>query len=97
MARGEGGTLETLQRGLARVGVDGRGALVFGAAAALSSTAIVLTQLAEQNELQARHGRLSVGILLFQDLAAIRVTSAGEDRHPDNQPVLAGGNDPYGY
>jgi MauM/NapG family ferredoxin protein len=32
----------------------------------------------------------------FQDLAAIRVTSAGEDRHPDNQPVLPGGNDPYG-
>ena len=52
-------------------GVDWRGALVFGAAAALSSTAIVLTQLAEQNELQARHGRLAVGILLFQDLAAV--------------------------
>ena len=52
-------------------GVDWRGALVFGAAAALSSTAIVLTQLAEQNELQERHGRLGVGILLFQDLAAV--------------------------
>jgi CPA2 family monovalent cation:H+ antiporter-2 len=52
-------------------GVDWRGALVFGAAAALSSTAIVLTQLAEQNELQERHGRLGVGILLFQDFAAV--------------------------
>ncbi|MDJ0740665.1 MAG: cation:proton antiporter, partial [Gammaproteobacteria bacterium] len=52
-------------------GVDWRGALVFGAAAALSSTAIVLTQLAEQNELQERHGRIGVGILLFQDLAAV--------------------------
>ena len=52
-------------------GVDWRAALVFGAATALSSTAIVLTQLAEQNELQKRHGRLSVGILLFQDLAAV--------------------------
>ena len=38
----------------------------------------------------------------FQDKAAIRVVSAGEDRHPDNQPMLAGGNvydgsysDPY--
>lgn len=46
-------------------------ALVFGAATAMSSTAIVLKQLAEQMELSARHGRLSVGILLFQDLAAI--------------------------
>ena len=52
-------------------GVDWPGALVFGAATALSSTAIVLTQLAEQHELQERHGRLSVGILLFQDLAAV--------------------------
>lgn len=52
-------------------GVDWRAALVYGAAAALSSTAIVLTQLAEQNELQERHGRLAVGILLFQDLAAV--------------------------
>jgi CPA2 family monovalent cation:H+ antiporter-2 len=52
-------------------GVDWRGALVFGAAAALSSTAVVLTQLSEQNELQERHGRLAVGMLLFQDLAAV--------------------------
>jgi MauM/NapG family ferredoxin protein len=36
----------------------------------------------------------------FQDLAAIRVTSAGEDRHPGNQPVLSGGDpdgDTFGY
>ena len=46
-------------------------ALIFGAATAMSSTAIVLKQLSEQMELSARHGRLSVGILLFQDLAAI--------------------------
>jgi CPA2 family monovalent cation:H+ antiporter-2 len=52
-------------------GVGWQAALVFGAATALSSTAIVLSQLAEQHELQERHGRLSVGILLFQDLAAV--------------------------
>ncbi len=52
-------------------GVDVRGALIFGAAAALSSTAIVFSQLAAQNELQDRHGRLAIGILLFQDLAAV--------------------------
>ncbi len=46
-------------------------ALVLGGATALSSTAIVLKQLSEQLELHQRHGRLSVGILLFQDLAAI--------------------------
>lgn len=52
-------------------GLDWRGSLVLGAATALSSTAIVLTQLAEQHELQERHGRLALGILLFQDLAAV--------------------------
>ena len=26
----------------------------------------------------------------FRDIAAIRVTSANEDRHPDNQPLLPG-------
>lgn len=31
----------------------------------------------------------------FQDKAAIRVVSAGETRHPANQPMLTGG-DPYG-
>ncbi len=36
----------------------------------------------------------------FKDLAAIRVTSGGESRNPDNQPLLPGedsyGSDPYG-
>ena len=32
----------------------------------------------------------------FRDRAAILVTSAGEDRHPDNQPLLGDGGDPYG-
>ena len=32
----------------------------------------------------------------FQDKAAIRVTSAGETRHPDNQPMLIGESDSYG-
>jgi len=38
----------------------------------------------------------------FRDLPAIRVTSASEDRHPKNQPILprpevgAGATDPYG-
>jgi hypothetical protein len=28
---------------------------------------------------------------VFKDLAAVRVVSANEDRHPDNQPILTGG------
>lgn len=44
---------------------------VAAAALSLSSTAIVVKQLAEQNELLTRHGEMSLAILLFQDLAAI--------------------------
>ncbi len=46
-------------------------ALVLGGALAMSSTAIVVKQLTEQVELNQPHGRLSVGVLLFQDIAFI--------------------------
>ncbi len=46
-------------------------AIVIGGAFALSSTAIVVKQLAEQNELNLQHGRLAIAVLLFQDLAVI--------------------------
>jgi len=52
-------------------GIGWEGALVVGGALALSSTAIVARQLTEQLELQSRHGRLALGILLFQDLAVV--------------------------
>ena len=46
-------------------------AVFIGLFVALSSTAIVLKGLAERNELTAPHGRLSVGVLLLQDLAIV--------------------------
>lgn len=53
------------------LGASPEAAFVIGGAIAMSSTAIVVKQLSEQLELQSRHGRLSVGILLFQDLAVV--------------------------
>ncbi len=46
-------------------------ALITGFAAAMSSTALVLSALGEKGELGAPHGRESFAILLFQDLAVI--------------------------
>lgn len=46
-------------------------AVVLAGAFAMSSTAIVIKQLGEQDELPLQHGRLAVGVLLFQDLAFI--------------------------
>jgi len=47
------------------------GAVVVGGVLAMSSTAIVIKQLKDQQELATAHGRLSVGILLFQDIAVV--------------------------
>jgi len=46
-------------------------AILLGGAVAMSSTAIVLRQLTEQDELNRTHGRLAFGVLLFQDLAFV--------------------------
>lgn len=46
-------------------------AITVGGAVAMSSTAIVIRQLTEQAEINRTHGRLSLAMLLFQDLAFV--------------------------
>jgi len=53
------------------LGLSPATAFVAAGALALSSTAVVIKQLTEQHELHTIHGRLSISILLFQDLAAV--------------------------
>jgi glutathione-regulated potassium-efflux system ancillary protein KefC len=72
-----GGTLQVaacaaplVLAGLA-VGLPWRGAAVAAVALALSSTAIVMTTLAERSLTNTTVGRTSFAILLFQDIAAI--------------------------
>ncbi len=48
-----------------------QGAVVLGAAIAMSSTAIVVKLMAERLELETEHGRRVMGVLLFQDLAVV--------------------------
>ena len=58
-------------------------AVVIGGAVAMSSTAIIISQLTEQSENNRTHGRLAVAICLFQDLsfplflALVSVLTAG--------------------
>lgn len=52
-------------------GLDQNTNIVIAGAFALSSTAIVIKQLTEQSEIQSRHGRSTLGILIFQDIMAI--------------------------
>ncbi|MBL1293229.1 MAG: cation:proton antiporter [Thiotrichales bacterium] len=52
-------------------GMPWEASLIIGAILALSSTALVGKQLNEQLEIQSRHGRLSISVLLFQDIAVV--------------------------
>jgi len=66
------GTAVAFAAGVRLLGLGSLSLAIFiGLFVALSSTAIVLKGLAERNQLAAPHGRLSVGILLLQDLAIV--------------------------
>lgn len=51
--------------------VDARRAVFWGFLTALSSTAVILKILAEKGETDSPHGRVMVGILIFQDLCVV--------------------------
>jgi len=53
--------------------LENKSAIVVGFALALSSTAIVLKVLNENNQIHSGYGRTTLGILLFQDLAVIPI------------------------
>jgi len=50
------------------LGMSLESSMILGGVVAMSSTALVTSQLSSQHELHARHGRNAVGILLFQDI-----------------------------
>lgn len=52
-------------------GLSWETAFVIAGALSMSSTAIVSKMLVEGLELNSRHGRLSIGVLLFQDIAVV--------------------------
>lgn len=77
-----GGTLQVLVTGGLATGVAlflglPRGAAVLtGFIVALSSTAIVMRSLTDRGETLSPHGRVSLGILIFQDLAIVPMMMA---------------------
>ena len=63
-------TLSTIAIGL-WLGLTWQVGFALGGAMAMSSTAIVVKLLTEQYELHQPHGNITLGILLFQDLAVV--------------------------
>ena len=52
-------------------GLGWQAGLVLGGALAMSSTAIVVRMLADRMQIESPHGRQTIGVLLFQDLAVV--------------------------
>lgn len=65
------------------LGYSSKAAVFMGLIVALSSTAIVLKLLQEKGEIYSAHGRIALGILIFQDIAAVFIIILA--------PLLAGG------
>lgn len=53
------------------LGYSSEAAIFIGLIVAFSSTAIVLKLLQEKGEIYSAHGRIALGILIFQDIAAV--------------------------
>ena len=65
-------TMIALTCGFARLaGIDWRAGLALGGAFSMSSTAVLSRLLSDRLELESRHGREVMGVLLFQDIAVI--------------------------
>ncbi|MBH0177383.1 MAG: sodium:proton exchanger, partial [Nitrospira sp.] len=81
-----GGVIVLVWLGGIIAGIPGPQALFWGFLLSLSSTAIVLKALAASGDSDAPHGRATIGILIFQDLAVVPMilltpilASPGED------------------
>jgi CPA2 family monovalent cation:H+ antiporter-2 len=66
-----GGVLLIAWLGAMLVGLSWRQGMFWGFLFSLSSTAIVLKTLAERGDSDSIHGRATIGILVFQDLAVV--------------------------
>jgi CPA2 family monovalent cation:H+ antiporter-2 len=64
-------TLSTMALGMWLVGLSWQVAFAVGGALTMSSTAIVTKLLTDNYELHLPHGNISLGVLLFQDLAVV--------------------------
>ncbi|MCA9027116.1 MAG: cation:proton antiporter [Planctomycetaceae bacterium] len=64
-------TMQLAFVGAIAFGLGPREAIAFGAMIALSSTAVVLRILMERSEIEMPHGRMSLGVLLTQDMAVV--------------------------
>ena len=73
-------------------GLSWQAGVALGGALAMSSTAVLTKLLTERLELDARHGREVMGVLLFQDLAVVPllILIPSFSRSPEQMAVMMG-------
>lgn len=88
-----GGTIGLTYLAAQWMGLPDNSSVFLGFLMALSSTAIVLKMLQERGEISSPHGRVSVGILIFQDLVVVLMMLmipilAGRSTNPGSDLLL---------
>ncbi len=84
-----GGVLLVSWLGALLIGLSWRQGIFWGFLLSLSSTAIVLKALANRGDSDSIHGRATIGILIFQDLAVVPMMLL--------TPILATGGEDTGF
>ncbi len=69
-------------------GLDLRLSLVLAFALSLSSTVFVVKSLEEKGEMRSLHGRIAIGVLIMQDLAAVIFLAASAGKSPSLWALL---------
>ena len=64
--------------------------IVLGGVVAMSSTVLIVQQLAERAELNRTHGRLAFSVLLFQDIAVVPLLALAAALAPGGEAFTAG-------
>jgi len=70
------------------VGLDPRAAVLIGFAMSFSSTVFVVKLLEDRGEVNSLHGRISIGVLIVQDIAAVLFLAASTARLPSLWAVI---------
>lgn len=69
-------------------GLDLKFSLMIAFALSLSSTVFVVKSLEDKGEMRSLHGRLAIGILVMQDLAAVIFLAVSTDKLPSPWALL---------
>src|SRR4029079_10708155 len=72
-------------------GLDWAPSIVVGGAIAMSSTVLIVQQLAERAELNRTHGRLAFSVVLFQDIAVVPFLALAAALAPGSDSFNLGG------